>query len=41
MDQVKEVDSSLSQVPWQKDFNLQIGKKKIAHQTANNKAFQI
>jgi hypothetical protein len=41
MDQVKEVDSSLSQVPWQKDFNLQIGKKKFAHQTANNKAFQI
>jgi hypothetical protein len=41
IDELKEIDSCISQVPWKEDFVLEYGKKTYAHQTGYNKAFQI
>jgi len=41
IDEIKEIDSCLSRVPWQEEFIIEIGNKKYAHQTGYNKAFQV
>jgi hypothetical protein len=41
IDQIKEIDSCLSQVKWQEEFSVVIDNKKLEHQTGYNAAFQV
>jgi hypothetical protein len=41
IDQLKEIDACLSTVQWKEDFDIQVGGKKLSHQSGYNKAFEI
>lgn len=40
IDEIKEIDSCLSKVPWERDFQIEINDKKYTYQTGYNKAFE-
>jgi hypothetical protein len=41
IDEIREIDSCLSRVPWREEFVIEIGSKKYTHQTGYNKAFEV
>ena len=41
IEEIKEIDSCLSKVPWERDFQIEINGKKYTHQTGYNKAFEL
>ena len=41
IDEIREIDSCLSRVPWREEFVIEIDSKKYTHQTGYNRAFEV